>query len=56
MIDNSQNLKVKTTLKNYPNLSNFYYEKMYKGKAVLFNLRKIFSVKMKKELLNFIFR
>ena len=36
MIDNSQNLKVKTTLKNYPNLSIFYNEKMYRRQSGTF--------------------
>ena len=36
MIDNSQNLKVKTTPKNYPNLSIFYNEKMYRRQSGTF--------------------
>ena len=36
MIDNSQNLKVKTTLKNYPILSIFYNQKMYRRQSGTF--------------------
>ena len=40
MIDNSQNLKVKTTPKNYPNLSIFYNEKMYRRQSGTFQSEK----------------
>ena len=36
MIDNSQNSKVKTILENYPNLSIFYNEKMYRRQSGTF--------------------
>ena len=36
MIDNSQNLKLKTTLKVYPNISNYHNEMKYRRQSGTF--------------------
>ena len=41
MIDNSQSLKGKTNLKNYPNISNYYDEMKYRKQSGTFQFEEV---------------